>query len=92
MKRVLEEDLHITLSQLDMEATATIRTIEELTERCCLLAQDIERQLSQLDTHPEQVLTFSPIRRSPAWWFCQQRVTHSAAGLLLVLLKHTCHF
>ncbi|XP_023652755.2 probable E3 ubiquitin-protein ligase TRIML1 [Paramormyrops kingsleyae] len=54
MKRVLEEDLHITLSQLDLEATATIRTMEELNERCCLLLQDIERQLSQLDTHPEQ--------------------------------------
>ncbi|KAL2078019.1 hypothetical protein ACEWY4_025704 [Coilia grayii] len=50
MKRVLDEDLRITLTQLEMEAEATERVIEEQVKRCYALTQHIDRQLSELST------------------------------------------
>lgn len=47
MKRVLDEDMRITMSQLDMEQEAMERTMEENIERCYQLIQDLEQQLSE---------------------------------------------
>ncbi|KAL4613006.1 zinc-binding protein A33-like [Arapaima gigas] len=54
MKAVLDEDLRITLTHLDMESLATIRTIEDHINRCYCLVQDIERELIQLGGEQEQ--------------------------------------
>lgn len=47
MKRVLDEDLRITMCQLEMEQEAMERTTEENIEKCFQLMQDLERQLSE---------------------------------------------
>ncbi|XP_065118739.2 probable E3 ubiquitin-protein ligase TRIML1 isoform X2 [Paramisgurnus dabryanus] len=54
MKRVLDEDLKITLCQLDAEAEAIEKTIEDNIEKCYRLTQEIEQQLSELSTHLEK--------------------------------------
>uniref|UniRef100_W5L621 Si:ch211-28p3.4 n=1 Tax=Astyanax mexicanus TaxID=7994 RepID=W5L621_ASTMX len=55
MKRVLDEDLRITLCQLDMEEEAMERAIEENIERCYHLTQDLDQQLAELSTQLEEV-------------------------------------
>lgn len=47
MKRVLDEDMRITMCQLDMEQEAMERTTEENIEKCFQLIQDLEQQLSE---------------------------------------------
>lgn len=54
MKRVLDEDLRITLCQLDMEEEATERAIEENIERCYHLTQDLDQQLAEISTQLEE--------------------------------------
>ncbi|XP_062330637.1 E3 ubiquitin-protein ligase TRIM39 isoform X1 [Osmerus eperlanus] len=54
MKRVLDEDLRITLTQLDMEFEATERTIEAKMERCYHLTQELDQDLSQLTAQVEK--------------------------------------
>lgn len=54
MKRVLDEDLRITMCQLDMEQEAMERTTKEKIERCYQLMQDLEQQLSETDKQLEQ--------------------------------------
>lgn len=46
MKRVLDEDLRITLTQLDTEHEATERLVEERMEDCYHLTQELDRELS----------------------------------------------
>nr|XP_055031977.1 zinc-binding protein A33 isoform X1 [Misgurnus anguillicaudatus] len=54
MKRVLDEDLRITLCQLDAEAEAFEKTIEDNIEKCYRLTQEIDQQLSELSTQLEK--------------------------------------
>ncbi|XP_036428596.1 probable E3 ubiquitin-protein ligase TRIML1 [Colossoma macropomum] len=54
MKRVLDEDLRITLCQLDMEEDAMERAIEENIERCYHLTQDLDQQLAEISTQLEE--------------------------------------
>lgn len=54
MKRVLDEDLRITLNQLDMESEATERTIEDKMERCYHLTQELDQDLAQLTAQVEK--------------------------------------
>ncbi|KAL7856933.1 hypothetical protein SRHO_G00158320 [Serrasalmus rhombeus] len=54
MKRVLDEDLRITLCQLDMEEEAMERVIEENIERCYHLTQDLDQQLAEISTQLEE--------------------------------------
>lgn len=54
MKRVLDEDLRITMCQLDMEQEAIKRSTEENIQRCFLLMQDLEQQLSETVRHLDQ--------------------------------------
>lgn len=54
MKRVLDEDLRITMCQLDMEQEAMERTTKEKIERCYQLMQDLEQQLSETDKQLDQ--------------------------------------
>lgn len=54
MKRVLDEDLRITLSQLDIEAEAMEKNIEDGIEKCYRLTQDIDQQLVELSTQLEK--------------------------------------
>lgn len=54
MKRVLDEDLRITMCQLDMEQEAMERTIDENIERCYQLTRDLEQQLSETTKQLDQ--------------------------------------
>ena len=54
MKRVLDEDLRITLNQLDMESEATERHIEDKMERCYHLTQELDQDLAQLTAQVEK--------------------------------------
>ncbi|KAF0025463.1 hypothetical protein F2P81_022344 [Scophthalmus maximus] len=51
MKRVLDEDLHITLTQLDTEREAVERLVEERIEVCRHLSQDLNLELDNLSAH-----------------------------------------
>ncbi|XP_043110118.1 E3 ubiquitin-protein ligase TRIM39 isoform X1 [Puntigrus tetrazona] len=54
MKRVLDEDLRITLSQLDIESEAMERTVEDSIEKCYHLTQEIDQQLTELSAQMEK--------------------------------------
>ncbi|MBN3297220.1 TRI39 ligase, partial [Amia calva] len=54
IKRVLDEDMKVTLNQLEMEAQAAIYTLDVLIEKCNLATADIERELSELSDQLEQ--------------------------------------
>ncbi|XP_064849611.1 probable E3 ubiquitin-protein ligase TRIML1 [Oncorhynchus masou masou] len=57
MKRVLDEDLRITLTQLDMEYQATECTIEDRIVRCYHLSQELDQEIAQLSTQMEKEQT-----------------------------------
>ncbi|XP_047459072.1 E3 ubiquitin-protein ligase TRIM39 [Mugil cephalus] len=66
IKTVLDEDLRITLSHLEMEERAAISALDGLMERNCSLIQDIEQDLARLtlsleqtDTEPDTMSFFS---------------------------------
>lgn len=48
MKRVLDEDLRITLTQLDTEHEATEKLVEERIEDCYHLTQELDQELSNM--------------------------------------------
>ncbi|XP_018554237.1 tripartite motif-containing protein 16 [Lates calcarifer] len=48
MKRVLDEDLRITLTQLDTEHEATEKLVEERIEDCYQLTQELNQELDNL--------------------------------------------
>lgn len=54
MKRVLDEDLRITLSQLDLETEAMERTVEDSIEKCYRLTLEIDQQLAELSAQMEK--------------------------------------
>ncbi|KAM6915849.1 putative E3 ubiquitin-protein ligase TRIML1 [Xenentodon cancila] len=63
---VLEEDLRITLSHLEMEERAAVTALDGLMEKSCALIQDIEQDLArltlaldQIGTEPETMSFFS---------------------------------
>nr|XP_046233221.1 E3 ubiquitin-protein ligase TRIM39 [Scatophagus argus] len=49
MKRVLDEDLRITLTQLDTELDATEKLVEERIEDCYRLTQELDLELSNIE-------------------------------------------
>lgn len=57
MHAVLNEDLRITLSHLDVEEKAAASALETLMERNGSLIQEIEQDLSTLDEALDQTLT-----------------------------------
>lgn len=54
MKRVLDEDLRITLSQLDIETEAMEITVEDSIEKCYHLTQEIDQELTELSAQMEK--------------------------------------
>lgn len=54
MKRVLDEDLRISLSQLDIETEAMERNVEDSIEKCYHLTQEIDQQLTELSAQKEK--------------------------------------
>ncbi|XP_059180730.1 E3 ubiquitin-protein ligase TRIM39 [Centropristis striata] len=48
MKRVLDEDLRITLTQLDIECEATEKLVEDRIEDCYHLTQELDQELSNI--------------------------------------------
>ncbi|XP_051522849.1 probable E3 ubiquitin-protein ligase TRIML1 [Myxocyprinus asiaticus] len=54
MKRVLDEDLRITLCQLDTEAEAMERAVEDNIEKSYHLTQEIDQQLAELSAKLEK--------------------------------------
>lgn len=48
MKRVLDQDLMITLTQMDIELEATEKTVEDRMEHCYHLTQELDQQLSDI--------------------------------------------
>ncbi|KAJ8386568.1 hypothetical protein AAFF_G00168940 [Aldrovandia affinis] len=55
MQKVLEEDLQISLTQLDMEAEAAVSVLEEGFESCYLLSKRLAQELSELSLNLERV-------------------------------------
>ncbi|KAI3365250.1 hypothetical protein L3Q82_010335, partial [Scortum barcoo] len=59
MKRVLDEDLRITLTQLDTEHEATEKLVEERIEDCYQLTQELDKELcnmgAQVKTHDTDI-------------------------------------
>ena len=48
MKRVLDEDLRITLTQLDAEHDATEKLVEDRIEDCYQLTQELDQELANI--------------------------------------------
>ncbi|KAK5611484.1 hypothetical protein CRENBAI_016055 [Crenichthys baileyi] len=66
IQTVLEEDLRITLSHLEMEERAAVSALDGLMERNCALVQELEQDLARLslalergDTEPDTMSLFS---------------------------------
>ncbi|XP_056252009.1 probable E3 ubiquitin-protein ligase TRIML1 [Seriola aureovittata] len=66
IQAVLDEDLRITLSHLEMEERAAVSALDGLMERNCSLIQEIEQDLARLtvaldqtDTEPDSMSFFS---------------------------------
>ncbi|XP_039990259.1 probable E3 ubiquitin-protein ligase TRIML1 isoform X1 [Xiphias gladius] len=51
MKRILDEDLRITLTQLDTEHEAMEKLVEERMEDCYHLTQELNQELDNLDAY-----------------------------------------
>lgn len=51
MKRVLDEDLKITLTQLDTEHKATEKQVKDRIEDCYHLTQDLDKEMSNIGTN-----------------------------------------
>lgn len=56
MKRALDEDLWITLTQLDTEHEATEKLLEERIEACYHLTQELDQELSNTGAHVKPFL------------------------------------
>lgn len=63
IQTVLEEDLRLTLSHLEMEERAAVSALDGLMERNCALIQGIEQDLARLslvlehcDTEPDSMV------------------------------------
>nr|XP_046224031.1 probable E3 ubiquitin-protein ligase TRIML1 [Oncorhynchus gorbuscha] len=54
IQRVLNEDLRITLTQLEMEERAAVTALEDLMENNCIIIQEIEQDLAKLTTELAQ--------------------------------------
>lgn len=54
IQSVLEEDLRLTLSHLEMEERAAVSALDGLMEKNCALIQDIEQDLSRFSLALEQ--------------------------------------
>lgn len=70
IQAVLDEDLRITLSHLEMEERAAVSALDELMERNCSLIQEIEQDLARLtlaldqtDTEPDTMVKKLTIAR-----------------------------
>ncbi|XP_041670931.1 E3 ubiquitin-protein ligase TRIM39 [Cheilinus undulatus] len=48
MKRILDEDLRITLTQMDTEHDATEKLVEDRIEDCYLLTQELDEEISDI--------------------------------------------
>ncbi|CAB1312368.1 unnamed protein product [Coregonus sp. 'balchen'] len=48
IQRVLNEDLRMTLTQLEMEERAAVTALEDLMEKNCIIIQEIEQDLARL--------------------------------------------
>ncbi|KAL3051496.1 hypothetical protein OYC64_001694 [Pagothenia borchgrevinki] len=55
MKRVLDEDLRITLTQLDTEYEATEKYVEDRIEDCYHLIQELDQELSKIDVKTQEI-------------------------------------
>ncbi|KAI1887210.1 hypothetical protein AGOR_G00203820 [Albula goreensis] len=54
MQKVLEQDLQMCLTQLDMEAEAAVSVLEESFGSCYLLSQDLAQELCELGLNLER--------------------------------------
>lgn len=54
MKRVLDEDLRITLTQLDTEHEATEKLVEDRIEDCYHLTQELDQELSNIGAKTQE--------------------------------------
>ncbi|KAM4591480.1 uncharacterized protein PAE49_016668 [Odontesthes bonariensis] len=57
IQSVLEEDLRITLSHLEMEERAAVSALDGLMDRNCSLIQEIEQNLARLTVALDQTST-----------------------------------
>lgn len=54
IQRVLDEDLGMTLTHLEMEERAAVTALEDLMEKNCTIIQEIEQDLARLTTELAQ--------------------------------------
>lgn len=54
IQAILDEDLRITLSHLEMEERAAVAALDGLMERNCSLIQEIEQDLARLSVAMDQ--------------------------------------
>lgn len=54
IQAVLDEDLRMTLSHLEMEERATVSALDGLMEKNCSLIQEIEQDLARLTVTLDQ--------------------------------------
>lgn len=57
IRAILDEDLRITLSHLEMEERAAVSALDGLMERNCSLIQQIEQDLARLTVAMDQTDT-----------------------------------
>ncbi|XP_076855416.1 putative E3 ubiquitin-protein ligase TRIML1 isoform X2 [Brachyhypopomus gauderio] len=61
IKRVLDEDLRITLGQLDMEEEAMERNIDENIKSCYHLSQDLDQQLTEISIQLDKQVNYDQV-------------------------------
>ena len=66
MKRVLDEDLRITLTQLDIEYEATEKYVEDRIEDCYHLTQELDQELSKIDVKTQEIDI--QVNTNPQFW------------------------
>lgn len=84
MKRALDEDLQVTLTQLDVEQKAAETLLEEKIEDCRSLTQELDRELSipgsQVRLPGDQVSTVERSKSSRA----MQHITCNTIWIVLL--------
>lgn len=72
MRRALDDDLRITLTQLDTEHEATEKLLEERIEACNHLTQELDQELCNTGAHMKPVQVNTRRLKHPDYIVCLQ--------------------
>lgn len=78
MKRVLDEDLRITLTQLDTEHEATEKLIEERIEDCYRVTQELDQELANVSAQVKKDTqeVYMQVNTNPKWLFLGDAISN----------------